>query len=673
MIKKKLEDLTDSANIAEMLTTEERNEIAVEAKRGFELDKKSMSEWFDDANKIMKLIRLKSGHKTTPWEGAADIQYPLIMTAVLQSASATLPEVVRDNKVVQPKVIGKDPDDIKFRKGMRVAQYMNYKLLDESDTWVEETDKVVHQATTIGTVIKKSYYNPVTRTINSRLVPYNEIVINNNIKSLEEAPRITHITNMSINELITGQRQGYYSEFKQNDKKDNRKVNEAALKSLQDEAEGEDENFNPEFLEQHTYIDLDGDGYKEPYTVLFHPHTLQIIRIRANYTMEDVAFNTKNQVINIKPQTFFSDFHHIHHPDGSFWSLGLGTLLMSTNETVNSLYNQLVDSGTLANHQGGFISKEVRMDKDDIRMGLGEWVQAEAAMGTSLKDGIVPLQYKEPSQVLFALLTFLIESSKALSSSTDAMTGTADTQNTSPTTLLTLIQQGMKVFKMTQKRIFRGLKKEQKMLYKMYALHTSLDEYLEVLDLSDEEIAEATGNTFDEIKDFDFRSLDIIPVANFNTSSVSERMLQNKALLEVLATAGSILNAPEILRRYFVGMEVDEVDKLFAPQQQGPTPEQVKTAAEIDIKTQDLKLKEMQLQIDSLKAVASVKKDMSAAIKNIADAEAAEAGVQLGQYQHVVDNLTRAAELELSNEKLQHEKQQNETRQNPNGATDPMA
>ena len=650
MATEKLIELSQSANIANQLSEEKKLEIVSDAIEGFNLDLESMQDWLSSANNIMDLVKLKAEIKNTPWEGAAAIKYPLISTAIIQFASHTLPEVVKENKVARVKTIGKDPDGLKMRKGQRSTEFMNYKLLFESNTWIQETDKTFHQAAAIGTVIKKSYFDPVKQRTNSRLVPYNRIVINKNIISIEEAPRITHVIDMSINDIRAGQRLGYYSDISLRGHKDE-EHNEQALLNLESEAKSDDNNFNPEFLEQHCWLDLDGDSFQEPYTVLFHKETMQVLRITANYQPEDVRINAKGQVVEIKPQTYFTDYHFIPNPDGTFWSYGFGTFLESMNHTINTLFNQLVDAGTLSNMKGGILGKGLRMNKGPTDMGPGEWLTAESVTGKAIKDEVFQLQYGEPSTVLFQLLTFLISTTKEFTSTTEALTGTAETQNTSPATLHALIKQGLKVFNTVQQRMNIGMRKELRKIYEIFALNTTMEEYQTVLDLDDEELAEATKGTFDIVTDFDFRSLDVLPVADYNSSTETERLLQNKALMEVMAFAGPLVNSKEILRRNFVGLGVEDPDSLINQQEPGPDSNDLKIASEIDFKAKKLQLEELDRHIEIQKLEIEKYKAMTKGIKDIAEAEGVEPGQQLEMYKAFSSDMINAKKLTLQESK----------------------
>lgn len=621
MTIKRLEELSTKVNIAEDLDETKLMEIAGQVMEGYTDDRQTMTDWLDEANQIMELTHLKGEKKNWPFENAANVKYPLITLAIIQFASRTLPEVIKSNKAVRYKLIGRDDGQgIKVRKGQRVTEFLNYKLLEESNTWIEERDRLFHQVAALGTVFTKTYFDPLKGKVESKLIPYDKIIVNNNITQLEDAPRISHLVEISDNDVLSGQRLGYF-----------RKADLNMFKEGDSEPGWQD---MPEFIEQHCWLDLDEDGFNEPYMVLMHPSSMQVLRIRANYLPQNIEANSEGEVTKITPQTFFSDYHFIPNPDGTFFSLGFGSLLRTTNETVNTVFNQLVDAGTLANMQGGFIGRGVRIRKRDLRLQPGEWVQAEGALGQSLKDQIVPLSYKEPSTVLFQLMEYLIGSAKELTSTTEALTGTAETQNTSPTTLMALIQQGLTVFTMIQKRMYRGLQKEFKKVYELYAQWTDIEEYQNVLDLPPLEMQEAFGQE-GAIADFDLSSVDITPISDFNSATETERLIQSRGFDELVSVYGPRLDVDKIIINKLEALRVDNPESYLLPPQQGPSPDQI----EMQMKAAEIQVKEQKNQIDAAKAQAQIEKDTSQAIKNLAEAEAAEAGPQLEMYKEELKSL----------------------------------
>lgn len=628
MSLKQLQRYISLPNIAPELSDEKLAYVSHEVISGFDMDKASMQEWVDNADQIMKLANLPKEQKHWPWPNASNIKYPLLTMAIIQFGARTLPEFARNGDIVKHRAVGRDLTGAKSRKGRRVAEYLNYKLMDESPIWWNEHDKLLHVVSAIGTAFTKSCYNPLTGQIESKLLNYRDLIVNNAISCLEEAPRISHRVALSENDVVQGIRAGFYTD-----------LDPVILKP--------EDNYNEieiELIEQHCWLDLDDDGYKEPYIVLMHIDSNSILRITANYEAQDVILNKKDQVVRINKKHYFTDYHFLPNPDGSFYSNGFGTLLLSLNDAANTILNQLVDAGTLANTQCGFIGKGLRIRKENLKMAPGEWVTAEASGGRKISEEIVPLNYKEPSTVLFQLLGMIINATRELTSTTEVMTGNVETQNTSPNTLAQSIQQGMTVYLAIQRRIFAGLKKELGHIYKLYAKYIDPQDYANVLDLSEPELAEVFAQGFDQVADFDYYSADIVPVADQNSSTELQRALKAQGLMNMAVTAAPLFNMQEVIKEVMIAQGFTEPERFLAPPQQGPDLEAIKVQSELADKAAKTQIEERKLQLEAERVRIERLKAEAGAIKSIADAEAIEAGSQLDQYQARVDNMIKVVD-----------------------------
>jgi len=637
-IEDKLLELIESPNIVEMLDDNELGTIAEEVLQGFEEDKQSMGEWLDKADEIMKLANLPQEEKHWPWPKASNVKYPLLTMAVIQFGSRTLPEFARNGKIVKYKVIGRDPEGIKNRKGQRSADYMNYKLIDESPTWWNDHDKLLHTVAAVGTAFVKSCYDPLTGQVRSDVQHYKDVIVNNDIKSLPDAPRISHRVCLTKNDLIQGMRSEIYAEHDP----------EMFVST------NEDKQVDIEFIEQHVWLDLDDDGYAEPYIVLIHPDTMTVLRIVANYRVENVQFNAKgNKVVRIdKKYQYFTSYHFLPNPDGSFFSNGFGTLLLSLNNATNTILNQLVDAGTLANTQGGFIGKGLRIRKDNMEIQPGEWVHVETNYAKRIQDEVYQLNYKEPSSVLFSLLGMIISATKELTSTTEVMLGDIETQNTSPNTMNQAVQQGMTVYLAIQRRIFIGLKQELKEIYKLYGEYGDPQDYLRVLDLTEAETQEMLMEGQGTIADFKEEDADLLPVAEFNNSTEVQRGLKAQNLMNMAIQAGGVFNMPEVMIEVLKAQGFENPERFLAPPQQGPSIQEIALQADqqekqgkLQIAAEKLNIDRQKLQIDQLKAE-------SAAIKDLATAESLEAGTQLDRFEAQKDTLLKDIETEERKQKL---------------------
>lgn len=623
MPHRKLEDLANKVNIAKGLSDSELHAISQEVLEGFTLDNESMEEWLEKADTAMDLAGLKKEPKNWPWRKAANIKYPLIATAVTQFTARALPEMIKNGKVAKPKVMGRDPQGLKLRKGERISAHLNYQVMEQMGNWLDERDKLHSQLAVVGTAFTKTWWDPIDGQAKSELVPYDCIIVNNQIKYLEDAPRISQFIYKTSNEIIEHIRFGLY-----------RKVDIETL-SLDETDFGA---IAHELLEQHTWLDLDEDGYKEPYTVVLHKASGEVLRIVARYTTDGVQYNNNNQVMKITPQTFFTDYHFLPSPDGSFLSHGFGTLLLDINETTDTLFNQLLNAGTLTTTQGGLISSGVRMKKHTMELEPGEWKFVEVPDGSALKDNLFPLDYKEPSVVLFNLLSFLLESAKDLTSTVDAITGnTGDLTNVSPNTIMALQKEGLKVYTAIQRRIQRGFKKELKKLVLLNSIFLDVEEYIRLLDPSPQELMEmldAEGN----LVDYQLESLDIVPIVDENMSTSLERMLKAQATANLalqFAQTGAP-NMKEVWRRVLVSLEQEDIDALIAPEQQGPDPQVLmmqaqmdKVIKELELKEREVKIKEQEAGLEALRTQANVRKTEADVAKNATDARAKMAKISL--------------------------------------------
>lgn len=626
-----LEDIVESPNIAPEFKEEDLNKIADHVIRMFEQDQDSRKKWEVITNKALDIIELTHETKTTPWVGASNVKHPLIATAVTQFASRQMPLIVRNGKVAEAQVIGRDLDGSKEQRASRISKHMSYQLLFEMSEWEDEMDKLLSMLASVGTVFKKTYYDPVKQRPSSDLCNFNEIFIHNDTKCLDEARRITHKMYMHKNDIVERIRMGIYSEVKDDD------LDKNTFDKMQ-------EDKIHEVLEQHCYLDLDEDGYEEPYIVLVDRDLRQVLRIVARYDAENVELNEDGEVLRIVPVQHFTDFHFIRSPRGGFYSLGFGQLLYSLNATANTILNQLIDAGTLANTQVGLIDKRLKIPGGDFSMTPGRFQKVNLSGIEDIRKHILPLDFKEPSNVLFQLFGTIVEAGKEVSSVSDALTGREQAQNVAATTMLALIEQGSKVFSSIQKRIFKGLKKEFQKLFRLNRLYLDKEHYFRVLD--DEAIVYQD--------DYIEADLDIQPIADPSVSSDAHRLARTQAQMSLVGQPG--INSYEIMRRYLEDLETPNVDKILTPPDPNAPPpiEVIEKQSEIqergqklDLESKKLELDAMRIQSDVLKKDAEIKELMARATKHIADAEAAEIGQQLQQYKLQLDQMGQEMSAKL--------------------------
>jgi len=419
-----------------------------------------------------------------------------------------------------------------------------------------------------------------------------------------------------------------------------------------------DDTLNPEIclIEQHTFCDLDGDNYKEPYIVTIIKDSGKVLRIAPRFTSKMIK--EKNGKIKfIDALHFFTDYHFLVSPKGKFQSVGFGILMLHLNESINSLMNQLTDAGQLANMQGGYIDarfKEVEGDGNGLV--AGEWQRMKAMGSITLKEGVLPINYKEPSSVLFQMLGLIIDSSKELSSSTELMNGASSPENVKSGAVMAMIDQGMKLFTSIQNRIYRSLSKEYRKVFHLNGLYLDPAKYVNVVD---DQLAVLQD-------DFDENRVDILPVADPNLSSEAQRISRYQILLQLINLPG--LKPDMISKRLIQALNIPNTDELFLSdkeKQSAPPPiEVVKMqqemeghSHELELKKRALDMQEKQMQIDAYKTQCDILKMKTEAILNIAKAESLEAGTQLQDYASQADMISKQIDTVMADKKMQHEKE----------------
>lgn len=552
--------LKTAKNIADLLTEEELLKIGRKCKRHYELDLASMKGWLKSYENALKLAKQILEKPSYPWEDAANFIHPLISIACIQLASELYNEIIRDGKVVKAGVIGDDPDNLFFDSARRISDHMSYQLLEESKSWERGTDQLLHMLALSGTVFRKTYYDPICRKNCSDVCLPNEIIINNKITSLEEAQRISHIIYLSNNYIIERQRAGLYRDI--------------SINVLQEQTADGDEDVLHKGIEQHCFLDLDGDGYQEPYIVTFHYQTTRVLRIEARYDIEGLHFNSKKQVEYIDPVHYFTAYHCIPSPDGDFLSLGLGSLLAPINEAINTATNLMLDAGTLQNMPSGFLGRGIRIKGGDYRLRPGEWKYLDGSPAVDAKNSIIQIPTGQPSTVLFNLLGLMIESGKQSAFVDDATTGKLPEANTSPTSVLATIEKGAQRYLSIRKRVYLSLKGEFEKWYRLNSLYLPQDVYYRTL------------NTDRAIKkiDYNLENINIYPLADGSLSTEAQRLFKAQAILAAAQSMPGAVNAQMAMMMYFQGLRIPEnqIKNLIIPPPKEPSPEDQKLLAEVE-------------------------------------------------------------------------------------------
>lgn len=600
-IKFSLEDIIENSNnVAELMNDDERKAIAHHVRHSYELDMDSRSEWMTKYENAMKLVMQIYEKKNSPWPGAANIKYPLVLLASLQFAARAYPALVNGHTPVKAKIIGKDPQGQKAHAGRYLEMDMNYRLLEEMSSWEEDLDRMLLVLPILGCAFKKTYYDLDLGRCESKLILPKYLVLNYYTQpdKFEEA-RKTEIFEEFKNEIIEQMRRGIYLDLEDELEKPLGRAGQSDAKDeLTSTIDGIKESGEVDLdtayqnIEQHGWLDLDGDGYAEPYVFTVNlDHTI-LLRITPRFTPALIERNEKDQIVKIRAINFYTKFSFIPNPDGGIYDIGFGQLLAPINKTINTTINMLLDAGKLATMQSGFIGRGARMKNGTITIPPGKWMVTNAS-GSSMKDNIVPLPTKEPSGVLLNLLELMIRSGQSVGATTEIMLGNRQPTNQKATTSNIIREESMRVFTAIYRRVRRGLSKEFK---KIYLLYTMFPPNLQ--DIIDEQVDPALVYNPD--------SYDIIPSADPNMAVKEQRAAMDDALLQYGERYGFV-DMMKTMRKLGEDLEVSNLDELIPITEQGtsglppqpPSIEEKKVMAEIALKQRDQQIRLLEIILEA--------------------------------------------------------------------------
>ena len=617
-----INELVYEPNIANLLSKEDLETIGVQVVRDFDNDLLSRSSWEKRTEASLKLALQVAENKNFPWANASNVKFPLITIAALQYHARSYPVLIDSDLPVKCRVVGEDKDGLRALRASRVEQHMSYQLLEEDEDWESEMDKVLITQPIIGCAFKKSYFDPIRKHNISENVLAKDLVVNYWTKSLETASRVTHILQMTKNEIYERTARGLWLE----DVSEGRPQQYSSvamgngLQTLQDKAQGlqppepNDSSTPIEMLEQHCHIDFDGDGYAEPYIVYVRRDNKKVARIVARYTTKDIELNESGVVLSIKAEQYFTKYPFIPSPDGGFYDLGFGVLLGPLNESINTIINQLVDAGTMANTAGGFLSRGIKLRGGNYTFNPMEWKHVDTT-GDDLRKGIVPLPVREPSQVMFTLLNLLINYGERIGGSVDILSGQNPGQNTPAETTRTMAEQGMKVFNGIFKRTHRSLKQEFRKLYRLNQIFVSENTPY---------VSGASGTGMVLASDYEGPVTDVMPTSDPSITSDAQRINQASAIAARVAATPGLYNRYEAEYTFLKAMRVTNIDKLL-PDPSGPNAIQAPPNPKVQIEQMKLQAKQAS---DQLTMKIALLKLMSEAELNQAQIQKLEAEVE---------------------------------------------
>jgi len=561
-----INDLMYEANIANLLCEEDLTTIGVQVVKDFDNDLLSRSSWERRTEASLKLALQVAETKNFPWANASNVKFPLITIAALQYHARSYPVLIDSDLPVKCRVVGDDKDGLRALRSTRVEQHMSYQLLEEDEDWESEMDKVLITQPIIGCAFKKTYYDPVKKHNISENVLAKDLVVNYWTKSLDTAHRVTHVLQMTTNEIYERVARGLWLDVSEGRRQQQASIAMGdSLQNAQDRAQGmtppepNDSSTPIEILEQHCHIDFDNDGYAEPYIVYVRRDNKKVARIVARYTQADVERNKDDVILSIKAEQYFTKYPFVPSPDGGFYDLGFGVLLGPLNESINTIINQLIDAGTMAITAGGFLSRGIKLRGGNYSFNPMEWKHVDTT-GDDLRKGIVPLPVREPSQVMFTLLNLLINYGERIGGSVDILSGQNPGQNTPAEATRTMAEQGMKIFNGIFKRTHRSLKQEFRKFYRLNQIFVSENTPY---------VSDSTGSGMVLASDYEGPVTDVMPTSDPSITSEAQRINQAAAIASRVAATPGLYNRYEAEYAFLKALKVTNIDRLL-PDPNGP-------------------------------------------------------------------------------------------------------
>jgi hypothetical protein len=704
-----LREIEKSKNVDTFLSPEQSDTIGREVVDAYLEDKQSRLEWEKRMDAAIKLALQMVEAKSYPWPNASNVKFPLVTIAALQFSARAYPALVKVPNLVSYRVTGEDPDGQKAGRASRIGRHMSYQLLDQDEAWEEDTDRKFIVVPIIGCAFKKTYWDAVKEANCSRLVLPQNLVVHYYTRSIEECERKTEVFELYKREIRERQLRQLYSEKELGQP-------QASQPKLSDQRQGvtppiQSDATPRQLLEQHTYRDLDGDGYPEPYIVTVDFASRKVLRIVARFAKveteqsvqiealrkqrvsldlkiaeiieqvkaataqalgdpeqvdpeaaqmamqaaeqhiaEQVApyksvqaqidaqmqalqqsDQTEPKVLSIQALEHYTKYGFIPSPDGGFYDLGLGALLGPVNDSVNTLINQLIDSGTLQNGSQGFIGKGARIQGGEVRFKPFEWKRVNVA-GQTLRDSLVPLPVNQPSNVLFQLLSLLISYGEKISSVNDAMSGNNPGQNTPAFNMNAMLEQGLQVFNGIFKRLYRSFRKELRKLYVLNRLYLNPIEYFETLD----------GRWSALQNDYSADERDVVPAADPNAFSNMQNMMKAQFLAQRAASVPGY-NLAKVERMLLEAADIPDPQEVYPVDEQGnpsipapKNPEIELAAAEEHRRTIEA---QSRMHLDALRTDSEIAVNESVVLKTMAEVQQGNVELVISQFQALTDRI----------------------------------
>lgn len=581
-------DIAKAPNLCDHFDDEDLQTLGEWVYRGYERDKLSRAPWERRMEAAMDLAMQVQKDKNFPWPGCANVVFPLVTIAALQFSSRSYGNIIQGTDVVKYRVVGQDPDQHLRDQADRISKHMSWQVLEEDTGWEEQHDRLLINLGIVGCNFIKTYYSPQAKCSVSELVMARDFVLDYWAKSVENCARKTQIIPMYRNEIYERVVNRTFRDVLNEEwftsapaQPPSDRIEQSNRQGLAPPQPDEDTPFR--MLEQHRLLDLDQDGYYEPYAVTIESQSKKVVKLVSRWEREEDIDRTdfpgmRHRIRRIKPTEYFTKYGFIPAPDGGIYDIGFGIFLGPLNESVNTGINQLLDCGTMSNSNGGFLGRGVKIRGGVYTMAPWEWKRVDST-GDDLRKSMVPFETREPSDVMFKLLGLLIEYTDRIAGTTDPMVGVNPGQNTPAETSRNTMEQGMKVYSGIFKRVWRSMKEEFKKRHQLNAIFLQSKQRF--------------GNAEAYVNQEDYRSNPdlVVPAADPNVVSDGQRMAQATAMMEVSHQVPGF-NIPDVVKNWLRALKIDAIDLFY------PGPDKVPPLPNPKAALEQLKLQGVQMKLE---------------------------------------------------------------------------
>ena len=531
-------------NLAEKIDEDELVGLATDLIGDYDDDISSRKDWVQTYVDGLELLGLKIEERTEPWPGACGVYHPLLTEALVKFQSETIIETFPAQGPVRVKILGEETIE-KIDAAQRVKADMNFQLTEVMTEYRPEHERMLWGLGLSGNAFKKVYFDPSLGRQVSLFVPAEDIVVPYGASDLESAPRVTHVMRKTPNEMRKLQVAGFYRDVELGDPVDTFDEVEKKIAEKMGFKASVDDRFK--LLEMH--VDLDLPGYEDkdkkgkptgialPYVITIEKHTQTILAIRRNWHPDDPLKQKRQHFV-----------HYGYVPGFGFYCFGLIHLIGAFAKSGTSILRQLVDAGVLSNLPGGFKTKGLRVKGDDTPIAPAEFRDVDVTSGT-IKDNIMTLPYKEPSQVLYTLLGTIVEEGRRFASAADMKISDMSGQTPVGTTLA-ILERTLKVMSAVQARVHHAMKQEFRLLKNI------------IRDYTPEEYDYEPENAEPKAKQSDYDYVEVIPVSDPNAATMAQKVVQYQAVLQLAQSAPQLYDMPLLHRQMLEVLGIKDAAKL---------------------------------------------------------------------------------------------------------------